>query len=219
MPKALSDEMQKAIHMQYRRGVKAREIAAQYGIHPNTIYDVLERMGVERRHPRRSYLRDEEMREIRRLYEEEGLTYKAIAEKLQLSWPTVEKYGKRAGIVSRPAGFQEGAGHHAWKGGRITNPQGYILVLVQPDDPFYCMTAVKANNSRYCLEHRYVMAQKLGRPLRDEETVHHKDGDKTNNDPDNLQLRQGKHGKGACLRCADCGSYNLEATVIEGGEN
>ena len=40
-------------------------------------------------------------------------------------------------------------------------------------------------------EHRYVMEQKLGRPLLDEEHVHHIDGDKLNNDPSNLELTNG----------------------------
>ena len=37
-------------------------------------------------------------------------------------------------------------------------------------------------------EHRYVMEQHLGRPLEPNEVVHHKDGDKRNNDIDNLEL-------------------------------
>jgi hypothetical protein len=36
------------------------------------------------------------------------------------------------------------------------------------------------------LVHRVVAEQKLGRRLRPGEVVHHKDRDKTNNDPDNL---------------------------------
>lgn len=34
--------------------------------------------------------------------------------------------------------------------------------------------------------HRWVAERKLGRPLRPGEVVHHKDRDKSNNDPDNL---------------------------------
>lgn len=36
------------------------------------------------------------------------------------------------------------------------------------------------------LQHRVVAEQKIGRPLLDTEIIHHKDGDRGNNDPDNL---------------------------------
>ena len=39
-----------------------------------------------------------------------------------------------------------------------------------------------------CAEHRLVMAALLGRPLRADESVHHRDGDRLNNRPDNLEL-------------------------------
>ena len=87
---------------------------------------------------------------------------------------------------------------------------GYVLLLVREDDPLYPMAQMKTTDARYCFEHRLVMARHLGRLLRDDETVHHVDDrDRQNNDISNLQLRQGKHGKGAAFRCADCGSHNV----------
>ncbi len=44
-------------------------------------------------------------------------------------------------------------------------------------------------NGEWVLEHRYVMEEKIGRKLTDEELVHHKDEDKKNNSPDNLEIK------------------------------
>lgn len=73
-----------------------------------------------------------------------------------------------------------------------------------------------ALNTGHVLEHRLVMARKLGRPLLRTETVHHIDGDRMNNAPENLQLRQGKHGKHVVMCCLDCGSHNIGHVELEG---
>ena len=65
-------------------------------------------------------------------------------------------------------------------------------------------------SDNYVLEHRLVMARKLGRPLLRTETVHHINGDRTDNRPDKfLELRQGRHGKHVVMICLDCGSHNI----------
>lgn len=49
------------------------------------------------------------------------------------------------------------------------------------------------------LEHRYVMEQHLGRPLKSSELVHHRDGNKLNNDLSNLELTdRSAHPKQHC---------------------
>lgn len=46
------------------------------------------------------------------------------------------------------------------------------------------------------LEHRHVMSKKVGRSLFPDETVHHIDGNRSNNDPSNLELWSSGHGPG-----------------------
>jgi len=72
----------------------------------------------------------------------------------------------------------------AWKGGRISDGKGYMKILLEKSNLYYCM----ANKDGYILEHRYVMGQTLGRPLKQWEIVHHKNRIKDDNRPENLEL-------------------------------
>src|SRR5215467_6144883 len=72
--------------------------------------------------------------------------------------------------------------HYAWarKYSHSITDGGYVLINVGVGTP-------GARPDGRILEHRWVMQQKLGRPLYHHEDVHHKDGNKQNNDPDNLE--------------------------------
>jgi hypothetical protein len=83
------------------------------------------------------------------------------------------------------------------KNGRIQDEDGYILIYVRPDSPFYPMVRSKSNKwGNYVYEHRLIMAQNLGRCLLSMEIVHHKNGAKDDNRLDNLSLTvRGEHIK------------------------
>lgn len=75
---------------------------------------------------------------------------------------------------------------HYWRDRRVLNSNGYVM-LFQPENPM-------SNSGGYVPEHRFVMANKLGRILKREESVHHINGKKDDNRLENLVvLTKGGH--------------------------
>lgn len=75
------------------------------------------------------------------------------------------------------------------------------MVLLKPGDFFYQMAKHNGTHDGYVREHRLVVAQRLGRCLHIWEQVHHKNGVKNDNRPENLELQtvgqhSRMHGKG-----------------------
>lgn len=66
-----------------------------------------------------------------------------------------------------------------WKGGWRKRSDGYVVVFT-PSHPYA--------NKNVVLEHRLVMEKKLGRYLKPNEIVHHKNGVKSDNRLSNLEL-------------------------------
>jgi hypothetical protein len=67
-----------------------------------------------------------------------------------------------------------------WNGGWRLDSKGYVLIKVRehPD----------ARSDGYIFEHRLVMEKVLGRRLGSEEAVHHENGVRDDNRPENLRL-------------------------------
>jgi hypothetical protein len=86
------------------------------------------------------------------------------------------------------AAYRSGPKHHLWVGRSLTRA-GYVWINTPAGHGF---------------EHRIVMAKMLDRPMVTGEQVHHRDGDRQNNNPSNLELRTGNHGAGATKHCPTC---------------
>lgn len=110
----------------------------------------------------------------------EGHTLGEAARALGVGEETLRRARKRAGLPKLKKGPRSPEHNRAWKGGRIIDVDGYVLVRVK-DHP-------SADSRGYVREHRLIVERLLGRHLSPEEIVHHLDGDRANNDPANLEL-------------------------------
>lgn len=98
-------------------------------------------------------------------------------------------------------------------GTEVSNEGGYIIVKLPVDWPWMKEMSGHGDGT-WKAKHRVVMAEHLGRALSKSEQVHHKDGDRANNDLSNLQLRSKAHGSGASFVCNACGSYDVSAAEL-----
>lgn len=83
--------------------------------------------------------------------------------------------------IKRPHTRRENSAR--WNGGRFINSQGYVMVLVKSGS-----INRKSGWENYKPEHVVKIEELIGRKLIKGECVHHIDGDRTNNDLDNLVL-------------------------------
>lgn len=108
-----------------------------------------------------------------------GKSFDTIAKENNCGHTTIKYWFEKFKLKSRPApstGLVKGNLSPSWKGGRIKIKPGYVMVSAP-------------NTKRgYIYEHRFVATKMLGRPLTKIEVVHHKNGNREDNRPENLEI-------------------------------
>jgi hypothetical protein len=107
-----------------------------------------------------------------------GCSLNEIARRIKTNGRHVRKFLDSQGVKREYLTNYGGSRSPGWNGGR-TNSRGYVKIHM-PSHPH-------AQNG-YVLEHRLVMEKMIGRLLDASEVVHHRNGVKDDNRPENLQL-------------------------------
>lgn len=193
----------------YAAGRSLNQIGAEMNLSIGSVAKHLRKAGVQI-NPKGARTREYPPETVAEVYElwRGGMSQAELGERLGISQTHISRLLARDGYVKSDL-VARGERHGNWKGG-AKSASGYRFVRIERNDPMYEM----AQLSGYVAEHRLVAARFLGRPLRESETVHHINGDPLDNRLENLQVRQGKHGKGVAYRCRDCGSHNVEPTSL-----
>ena len=173
---------EEVLRQMFEAGAPQVRIAEHFGCSQTLISLVIRRLGLVRERlvgGPRGFIFDED--QLCRMFVD-GLSLSRIATYFRCSRPTVAKAVGRLCMTREPL-FTGNCRHQHpnWRGGRRITSHGYIRVLVGTDCP-------GADGEGHIFEHRLVMQEALGRPLRDDEVVHHINGIKTDNRLENLTV-------------------------------
>lgn len=209
---ALTEDRRIEMAKRYGAGESAAYLAAEYGVSSTTVITAARSLGVTVASRGNKPLKvDDALRaQIQSLWDQ-GHTQTYIAKQVGVHQSTISALILSGRVRVGDRKMRLSKLDYDAEGGVTLNGEGYRLVHWRRVPSWL---KPMCNASGYIPEHRAVMAQMLGRMLTQHETVHHIDGDKLNNNPANLQLRQGRHGKGVVLRCSCCGSTDIKAEEI-----
>lgn len=142
----------------------------------------------------------------------EGAYLNEIARAVGTTGIRVKEFLRRNGETRKFPVNAAGQKSRNWKAGRVVDKDGYVMIYC-PNHPN------PRKHTPYIAEHRLVMERVLGRYLSPLEVVHHKDGNKQNNAPENLQLFENNSQhlayelKGRCPKWTPEGRLRMQASV------
>lgn len=178
----------------YQKGLSLQAVGEHFGVSFKAVRSRLLEAGIVLRSRTVPRLKRPSVDQLQRWYVEGRLSTRDIEKITGVSTPTIRMWLREASIAIRSIAEakkgQKPAPHtvhasvtarrkHVLPGrpdvGYQVNADGYVLLWDQ-------------GTQSYRKEHRLVLAQKISRPLLPKEDVHHINGDRQDNQPENLDL-------------------------------